>query len=323
MDLYALGAEKAVRTFFPQEKTAILGSLALGAGLHAGANLGFRTFRGTEAGKHFQAGQMASGYNQALQGQKINPVARNVATFGVGPESMVPYDMGQALGGQMAGLGKGDQYRQLKKMRKNMAMTTHLKNAPGTSEVVPAINRILDQKKGFMDKLPTVPIGAKPTLGQNLMSGGLAAGAIAAEPHTAIHMGINATRDAIARDRIPDFIRTRLPGLDKRFPNLANRLSGKKFMKDQFEAGVDRGMPSPKATLATDLAVSPAALDTRRIGSALAAEYKDNPQAMRRLGGSALGTALKIPNVRQQVSEASGGLPPELLGQLPLHRILR
>lgn len=170
-------------------------------------------------------------------------------------------------------------------MRKSVAMTSELKNAPMVSEVIPAVNRILDNKKGFMSKLPTVAAGAKQTLGQKLISGGLGAAAVTAMPDTAIHMGINATRNAVARSA-----------------------PGQKFMREGVSKGFESGMPGRGAELAWDHTVSPAALDTRRVGAAVASEGQKNPQALRRLAGTGLGTALRIPSVREQAQAHLPGL---------------
>lgn len=276
------------------EKTAIIGSMALGAGLHMGANAGFKTFRNSHAGHEFEANQIASGYRQAIAGKKVNPVVRNVATFGVGPEVMVNYDLGQGLGGQMKDMSKGKRYRTLKKLRKNVAMTTHVKEAPVGKSIVPAVNRILDGRTGIMDKMPTVASNAAPTMGQKALSAGLGAAAVAAEPHAAIHMGINATRRAVATSS-----------------------KGKEFMRDQFVNGVRRGGVSKAVSAATDLAVSPAALDTRRLGAAMAKEHAANPRLARRVAASLGGQAYQMPAAKAAVGKAAPGLLARFGKMLP------
>ena len=74
---------------------------------------------------------------------------------------------------------------------------------------------------------------------------------------------------------------------------------------------------------ATDLFVSPAALDTRRLGAAITLEKNENPQALRRLGGSALGTVLKTPDGRRMVDDAATahGVPGVLHGLQTLAQI--
>lgn len=264
------------------EKQAILGSLALGAGLHVGANAAFKTLRSTHTGHQLEQSQFASGYQHALKGQKMNPVLRNVATYGVGPESVVHYDLGQALGKEMSGLSKGRRYRQLKKLRKSVALSPELQKAPMGKSLIGAVDKIiLPQKEpGMISRMAgrvfkPVAANAKPTLGQKLVSGGLGAAAVAAEPHSAIHMGINATRKAIATSG-----------------------PGRKFMKSQFMKGV-RGEEAPGKLrqLATDLVVSPAALDTRRLGTALHSEV-----SRRGAGGAAklVGSAMGLPGVRSK-----------------------
>jgi len=277
------------------EKTAILGSLALGAGLHMGSNALYKGFvRNTDRGRGFEAGQVATGYRHGLEGKKINPIARNVATYGVGPESLVNYDLGTELGKQLAPMGKGKRYRQLKKLRKNVAMSEHVRHAPMGESVVPAVNRILGNKQGFMDKIPTVAAGAAPTLGQRAVSAGIGAAAIAAEPHTAVHMGVNGIRNFVGRSK-----------------------QGQTFMKEQFKQGLQHGNLSRPAQHAADLVISPAAFDTRRLGAAMRAEAQADPTRAGRIGMSLGGQASLMPGVREAVIKAKRGLEARTGQPLP------
>lgn len=255
------------------EKQAMLGTLALTGGLHAGANAIMKGLRNSHVGHKIEAAQMATGMRHALTKKKLNPIVNNIATYGIGPESLVSYQAGNALGNQMTGLGKGGQYKYLKKLRKNMAMTNELKNAPMTKDIVPAVNRVLENRNSFMDKLPTVAHDAKPTVLQRAASTGIGAAAIAAEPHSAIHMGINAIRNRVGKSSL-----------------------GTKFMKNQFVQGVRNGEASPLVSNASDLLISPAALDTQRLGAALTKETA-NPKALRLLK-STVGSTSKLPKVQ-------------------------
>jgi len=282
------------------EKTAVLGTLALTGGLHAGANAIMKGLKGSHIGHKIEAAQMATGMRHAISKQKLNPVVNNIATYGIGPESLVSYQAGNALGNQMSGLGKGGQYKYLKKLRKNIAMTNEIKNAPVTKDIVPAVNRVLENKQSFMDKLPTVASDAKPTILQRAASVGLGGAAIAAEPHSAIHMGINAIRDRIGNSSL-----------------------GTKFMKDQFVQGVQKGNASPLVSNATDLLISPAALDTQRLGAAITKETA-NPKAIRLLK-STVGTTAQLPKSQEQLVQNSPQLidlskqyiNPQILGNVP------
>jgi hypothetical protein len=230
---------------------------ALGAGAHLGANSAFKAFSNTGAGHRFEAGQLASGYDHALKGQKLNPIAQNIANYGVGPEALAHYNLGQGLGTQLADMGKGGRYRFLKKLRKNIAVTEHIKDAPIARAVVPGINRILDNNMGVMSKLPTVAAGSTPTLAQRGVSAALSAGAIAVAPDTAVHMGLNAIRSAVG-----------------------NSAKGQDFMKKQFVEGAKGNMMNSAAGFAQDIAVSPGSRYPRMLGEAVAKEIGTAPTAL-------------------------------------------
>lgn len=261
------------------EKKAIFDPVSLGllgTGMHMTANLGYKGLRATGAGHRFEAGQVASGYRHGMAGKRINPIIKNVATFGLGPESLVNYDIGRHLGQEASTLSKGRRYRELKKLRKNVAMSNSVREAPIGRSVVPAVNRILSGEKGIMDRLPTVAAGAKSTLGQRAVSAGVGAAAAAAAPDSLIHMGINATRNALGKGRI-----------------------GKKFMDDQFNRGLSSGPIGKLKSHLTDILVSPAALDTRRLGAAIQQDSLTNPGRSARLAQSLTHQTSQVPGGRE------------------------
>jgi hypothetical protein len=266
------------------EKTAILGTMALGAGLHMGANTLYKHLvRNTHAGHDFEASQAATGYRHGLAGQEVNPVARNVVTYGVGPESMVNYDLGQQLGKQYGDMPKGKRYRQLKKLRKNVAMSKHVQHAPMGNVIVPAVNKILGDKTSVLDRIPTVAAGTN-TLGHRAASAALGVAAATQIPHAWMHMGINAGRNALGRSTY-----------------------GKNFMQDQLADGMRDGPIHPAIGTATDYVVSPAALDTRRMGSALRAEGMLDRNRAGRIGASIGGQVRELPAVRAHEMAARRG----------------
>jgi hypothetical protein len=262
---------------------AALDPISTGLVMHVAANSGYKFLRSRKAGHRLEAGQVATGYRHALGNRNIHPVARNVATFGLGPESLVNYDLGQELGNSLKGMSKGKRYRQLKKLRKNVAMAPHTREAPMGRSVVPAVNRILSGQQGVMDKVKHVPANAPVTMAQKALSLGLGGAAIAAQPDTAIHMGINATRKMIG-----------------------NSDQGKRFFRDQFAQGLDAGPISKAKELASDFLISPAALDTRRLGAAMSKDTVDNKPLARRLGTSVLGQFRETPRGSAMLGRARG-----------------
>lgn len=286
---YRRGASNACLRF-GLEKTAILGTLALGAGLHAGANA---------INKHFfssplsQGSRLAAGLSHALEGRQMSPWARRLLQFGVGPEAMEHYGIGQALGQGMQGLSKGDQYRSLKKLRKLVATSPELSQAPVSGGLVPAINQVLgNSPNSVLARAPTVPLGAPERMIDKVVPGLAGAAALAAAPHAAVHLGINAARHGIAESA-----------------------AGQKFMREGFRKGVGGALPSPMAQAAMDYGLSPAALDTQRLGYAARKFYERDPVAAARASTLVANEALGMPKVQQHMQQM-GAEPTGLQGLL-------
>lgn len=235
-------------------KTAIIGTALLAGGLHFGTNAAMKALKNSHMGHSLESAQFATGMRNALQGKKLHPVAKDVMQYGIGPESMVSMDAGSLLGKHLSALPKAKQFKSLKKIRKAVGMTEAVKNAPIVKDVIPGINRHLSGNTSLLDKIPTVPIDQSTTKLQKAISLGLGAGAVAADPHSIVHMGINALRKGIGESS-----------------------KGKEFMKNQFISGIKNKPLNPALSAITDIAISPAALDTRRIGEAAHKELQ-NPR---------------------------------------------
>ena len=245
---------KHIQSVKGQIKTAILGTALLAGGLHLGTNAAMKALKESHLGHSLESAQFATGMRNALQGKKLHPVAKDVMQYGIGPESMVSMDAGSLLGKHLSALPKAKQFKSLKKIRKAVSMTDAVKNAPIVKDVIPGINRHLSGNTSLLDKIPTVPINQPTTKLQKALSLGLGAGAVAADPHSIVHMGINALRKGIGESS-----------------------KGKEFMKNQFMSGIKNKPLNPALSAITDIAISPAALDTRRIGEAAHKELQ-NPR---------------------------------------------
>lgn len=224
-----------------------------GLGMHAGMNVAFKLFSKSKAGHRFGVNQLAAGLRHGMEGKKLNPVVSAMANFGLGPESTAHYEAARALGGQLKGLG-GQANTALAGMRDAIGQSSHLGHAPIVGELPESIRSLDNARTSFMDRLPTVGADAKTTWKQRLLMGGMAGGAIAADPHAAIHMGINGGRQLIANSRV-----------------------GQKFMQNGLQNGLQGKKIGPVQGALTDLLLSPAALDPQRIGIAAHAEL--GPQA--------------------------------------------
>ena len=229
-------------------------------------------------GHEYETQSMAMGMRNAMQGNRMNPGLRTTMTRGLGPESAVMSDLGEMMGQSMQGLPRGRQIRLAKKARKALAMSPTLQETPLGRPMVGAINHLLAGDTPLERGLRTVGLGptgkdAPLTAAQKWTPRALGAAAVAADPHAALHFGINQAR-----------------------VNTAESEMGQKFMWDQLRDGYKGTAPinmqAAREAVKTpagaadfanrlvtdpqheaqkqmwDFAVSPAALDTRRLGEA-------------------------------------------------------
>lgn len=274
-----MGIPRAQLEAFSKEKTAIIG--AIGGGLlgHLALNAGYKAFNKSSIGHRFESGQMASGFRQGVGGTKVHPNVRDAATLTVGPESLVNYDVGRSLGTQMAGYSKGQRYRQLKKLRKNVAMSDQIRQAPIGKHVVPAVNQVLAGKSGLMDRLPQVAASSQPTALQRAATVGVAGALGVASPEAGIHFGITSARRLLGGGKVGKAVRNR---------------QLKKSLTDS------PGAVSRLRSAATDMAVSPAFLDTYRLGQAVRADSLNIHT--RRLVKSIAGQGIQLPGITKGIA---------------------
>jgi hypothetical protein len=202
-----------------------------------------------------RANTMAKGLRGALEGTSRSAGSMLKERW-AGPEHVVPEQVGRFFGGKLRDLNPGQRYRALKKLRKAVAMTPELHHTPLFEDIVPAVNRALAtplpkpgavQAQSFASK-------AAPYLG--------VPAAAVTEPGSLVHLGVNRLRSAIAESPF-----------------------GRKFMRRTAQDGFTStpvgeaartALEMPKPTplsrakeIATDVFISPAALDAHRIGTSI------------------------------------------------------
>jgi len=233
--------------YYGLEKQAILGTLGLGLGLHLAANAGYKLLRKTPMWHGIEENQLAAGFQHGRQGKQLHPLIRNVATYGLGPEFLAAYDMGHVAGANVQEVPREDVRKSVTQLKNVISAFPGSESTPVASGIPGAAAQVTGSRRlSRWTRLPTVPTGTKSTPTQKAISLGLGATAAAIEPHTLLHMGINGVRNALARSSV-----------------------GKNFMERQLKAGLNKGNLHPAISTATDFIVSPAALDTRRIGAAI------------------------------------------------------
>lgn len=234
--------------------------LGLGALSHVGANVAAKAIKKTRVGKRMGMGSMAAGIRRGMTGQELGHGVKRVANTVIGPESLAGHEIGRHLGKGLKSQSKGRQRKLLKKLRKNIASNPELLNAPYGQSMVGGINRVLEKGVGGgrVGKAMSVAEGAKPTLASRVGSGAVIGGLAVTEPSSIAHMGVNVAREHAAKSQL-----------------------GQKFMRQQFQKGLEGKKLNKAQELATDLLLSPKALDTRRMGASLhSMKGKKDPQKL-------------------------------------------
>lgn len=229
-------------------------AILTGIALHLGANTAMKALKSSSTGHKLEAAMIAKGIQNGIKGRNISHTARQVATFGIGPEALVPHDLGRMVGEKMQGMSPSRRRRVMKVLRRRLASEPEILKAPNGMASLSALNQVLGDSarpvtwhQRLVNKLPTAASNAKLTLRQKALGPALGAAAFAASPgHAGVHMGINAAREG-----------------------LGNSSLGKSFLQKQLNAGLSGKKIHPFAGAATDLLVSPSALDTRRMGLAI------------------------------------------------------
>jgi len=222
-----------------------LGTIAaMGTAAHVGANAINKHFFSSAAG---QGGRLAAGLSHALAGKKMSPWAERMMRFGLGPESTMHYQMGQQLGNVVRQAPKARQAEILAQMRAHIGSLPELKNAPLSSAIHHGLDpSVLKKQESWLSKFPTVAHDAPERLRDKAIPLAAGAASMAAAPDLAIHYGINTIRDRLGHSQL-----------------------GQTLMAHGLHQGVEGTTPSKLMKTLIDYGVSPAALDTHRLGLAV------------------------------------------------------
>lgn len=299
------------------EKRAILGELAIGGSLlHAGTNAVMKGIKTFSPGKKILHKLYDAGYSHALQNKRISPVIAKPMNYLVGPESMVEPNVGSLVGRFGRIRGKAKKPNQIARLDKRIGeivdreIDKHIssggyahqvfldefkrnvkdlikdpaKRLPGLRKEVP----IEVQKAPVLDsmfsshysvepkklsrwdprRLLTVHGRGKSPMSDAVGNAVLGVGMAASPTHGAVQVGISRIRELVSKTNY-----------------------GRKFMERQLLSGLSgESMPKWKE-MTTDIVLSPAALDPRRIGLAINKGYS------RKLG---------IPITKEMIEEMGG-----------------
>jgi hypothetical protein len=250
-----------------EKEASVLGLLGTTAALHTGANLAMMGAKNTKGGQEMLADTMRAGFHHGRKNKQLAHGVRRGLKYGLGPESLMDYQLGHAAGNLARDAGKNlprsitkDKYKLMDRAKRILTKDDKsvLESLPETTRkavkktilgtAMEAGHRELHDKKSrtldFMTK--SVAKTAKPTKAQNVLHAMPLATAAMVDPHFAIHPGLNAIRDRVSKTE-----------------------KGKEFMRKQFIEGLRGDKMSKAKELASDVIISPGALESRRVGKAL------------------------------------------------------
>lgn len=238
-----------------EKRASLLGLLGLSAAVHVAPNVAMKAVKSTESGHRALTNTFSAGINHGRTGQKLHPNLNAAATYGIGPESMIEYHAGRALGKKLQSYGDDGSEFYMNALKRNVnhrfnsipeAQRKELMHTP----LIGTVKRYLDgEGEGRISRFLTnrgVPEDAKMTLAQKAGNIAMLGGGAAVDPHLLMQPGISYVRKTVGQSQV-----------------------GRNFMKRQFSNG-EKGVPLGKAKeLATDLLISPGALDPYRVGRSL------------------------------------------------------
>jgi hypothetical protein len=232
-----------------------LGKAALGgAASHVGGNIiqkGLRKMMPQLAQR-----QMASGITHGLENKTMHPVMQRLLSRGLGPEYLAPYQTGQAISKQVAGMPAAKREAYLRQASGVIGESKHMSKAPIAGAIPGAVETAGKKPSGFWHRLiPTAAAGTKfedlPRW-QRAIPTAVGLPLTIAEPGLAGHVAINKIREHIGHSD-----------------------TGRSFMANELAQGArGKELPGWKKNL-MEFGLSPATTDPRNIGLAANKEYGD------------------------------------------------
>jgi hypothetical protein len=326
-------------------KTAILDILGLGALSHMGTNTAVKALHKPLSGLRERA--LSKGMERGISGQRQSFGSR-MRELWVGPETVGPEHAGKVVGGLLRDQPRGHQYRALKKLRKAVAMSPTVNKSPYMEDVVGGVNQLLKKPLPIRGPVQTESRlnRALPYLGVPALAAG---GALSTHiPAAMVHAAINRTRLGVAgsqkgrnfmenafwgglgeagagsapkmfqhigeKKNIPKPLTDAAAGLAQQNVKELEQHGGNPRMHEAFQKIVNpEARPGPEPSrarnLAWDIAVSPAALDTERMGRNFGKSLHtpEGLQDVRRMAGA---THNVVGNSRVQQVMRARGLEP-------------
>lgn len=237
------------------KEASVLGALGLAGAMHIAPNLSMKAVKSTEAGHRALAGTLAAGVKHGREGKMLQPNARALVEYGVGPETLVDYGIGRRLGKRLGKYEDNPERQEVFLNRVKSKFNLNDLDDEGLKQldkvpVLGSVNRFLkgDTNKkveAVMDRF-AVPEAATLTKGQKAGNLAMLGAAGAVDPHILMQPAFSAGRKQLAKSSI-----------------------GKKMLEKNFDEGMKGKQISKGKERVIDTLVSPGVLDTHRVGNFL------------------------------------------------------
>lgn len=240
-----------------EKQASLLGLVGMGAAMHIAPNAVMKGVKSTKVGQHALAGTFSAGFDAGQNGMKLQPNFKNVMQYGIGPESLADYHLGRSLGQRVAQKTEGmSPERQERFMAKAKGMAqAHINSFENPEEVdkIPMLNSVKhyieghgeNKVKAVFNKM-SVPDEQAVNWKNRLGDIGMLGSAYAINPHLLIQPGLSLARKKLATSPL-----------------------GQKTFEAGFNNGQNGKQISKPKELATDLLISPAVLDSYRMGKGM------------------------------------------------------
>lgn len=255
-----------------EKQGSLLGLLGLGTAVHVAPNIGMKAIKSTERGHRMLTNTFAAGLEHGRTGQQLHHNLNSLLTYGVGPESMVEYRMGRKLGQKIAHYPEEIQQKFMATMQRNLeSRFNHLPESKRqeflNTPLIGTAKRYFDGEgegkvKDFLVRRG-IPAEQGKTKLNHIGDAAMLGGAAAVEPHLLLQPTVSMIRKKTAESEF-----------------------GRRFLKRQFEKG-EEGLPLNKVKeFASDMLISPGALDPYRIGRTLNRNFEPaDRQRLKAIGG--------------------------------------
>lgn len=248
-----------------EKQASLLGLLGLGTAMHVAPNLAMKGVKSTQAGQNALAGTFSAGVEMGRTKRKMHPNLQSVLEYGVGPESTVDYNLGRKLGSRISDMEPERQERFLSKAKGmfNSHVTSRFGENADEVNKVPIINSVKHYFDGHGENKvknlfvkTSVPEDQALTWKNKLGNVGALGLAGAVDPHLLLQPALSGARKQLAKSEL-----------------------GAKVFEKNFKAGHEGKPLSKLKETAIDMTISPAVLDSYRIGKAMNKHLPDEANA--------------------------------------------